>query len=180
MGSHHPYTCCLLQPFLPSSLPLLLLGTKTLLQSLDSGPQTWIHSGNRAEWGLALSLQCVHPGRLWSPRWDARLTGCPSVLPLGPTLLLLLSRFGRVQLCATPETAAHQAPLSLGFSRQEYWSGLPFPSPNVCMHAKSLQSCPTLCDPMDSSPSGSSVHRILQARILEWVAISFSHVCLRE
>ena len=38
------------------------------------------------------------------------------------------SRFSRVQLCATPETAAHQAPLSLGFSRQEYWSGLPFGS----------------------------------------------------
>ena len=44
-------------------------------------------------------------------------------------LLLLLSRFGRVRLCATPQTAAHQAPLSLGFSRQEHWSGLPFPSP---------------------------------------------------
>ena len=36
------------------------------------------------------------------------------------------------------------------------------------------QSCPTLCDPMDCSPPGSSVHGILQARILEWVAISFS------
>ena len=35
----------------------------------------------------------------------------------------------RVQLCATPQTAAHQAPPSLGFSRQEHWSGLPFPSP---------------------------------------------------
>ena len=44
-------------------------------------------------------------------------------------LLLLLSRFSRVQLCATPETAAHQAPPSLGFSRQEHWSRLPFPSP---------------------------------------------------
>ena len=44
-------------------------------------------------------------------------------------LLLLLSRFSRVQLCATPQTAAHQAPPSLGFSRQEHWSGLPFPSP---------------------------------------------------
>ena len=42
---------------------------------------------------------------------------------------MLLSHFSRVQLCATPETAAHQAPLSLGFSRQEHWSGLPFPSP---------------------------------------------------
>ena len=45
------------------------------------------------------------------------------------TLLLLLSRFSRVQLCVTPQTAAHQAPPSLGFSRQEHWSGLPFPSP---------------------------------------------------
>ena len=44
-------------------------------------------------------------------------------------LLLLLSRFSRVQLCATPETAAHQAPPSLGFSRQEHWSGLPLLSP---------------------------------------------------
>ena len=44
-------------------------------------------------------------------------------------LLLLLSRFNRVWLCAIPETAAHQAPSSLGFSRQEHWSGLPFPSP---------------------------------------------------
>ena len=39
---------------------------------------------------------------------------------------------------------------------------------------KSLQSCPTLCDPIDSSPTGSSVPGILQARTLEWVAISFS------
>ena len=44
-------------------------------------------------------------------------------------LLLLLSHFSCVQLCATPWTAAHQAPLSLGFSKQEYWSRLPFPSP---------------------------------------------------
>ena len=45
------------------------------------------------------------------------------------SMLLLLSRFSRVRLCATPETAAHQAPPSLGFSRQQLWSGLPFPSP---------------------------------------------------
>ena len=42
---------------------------------------------------------------------------------------LLLSHFSCVRLCATPQTAAHQALLSLGFSRQEHWSGLPFPSP---------------------------------------------------
>ena len=44
-------------------------------------------------------------------------------------LLLLLSRFSWVRLCVTPQMAAHQAPPSLGFSRQEHWSGLPFPSP---------------------------------------------------
>ena len=42
--------------------------------------------------------------------------------------------------------------------------------------AKSLQSCPTLCDPIDGSPPGSAVSGILQARTLEWVAISFSIV----
>ena len=41
--------------------------------------------------------------------------------------------------------------------------------------AKSLQSCPTLCDPIDSSPPGSPIPGILQARTLEWVAISFSN-----
>ena len=44
--------------------------------------------------------------------------------------------------------------------------------------AKSLQSCPTLCDPIDGSPPGSPVPGILQARILEWVAISFSNACM--
>ena len=44
--------------------------------------------------------------------------------------------------------------------------------------ANSLHSCPNLCDPMDSSPPGSSVHRILQTRVLEWVAISFS-ICVQ-
>ena len=42
--------------------------------------------------------------------------------------------------------------------------------------AKSHQSCPTLCDPIDSSPTGFSVHGILQARILEWVASAFSSI----
>ena len=113
----------------------------------------------------------------------------------------------------TPRTVARQAPLSVGFFRQEYWSGLPFPSPGdlpnpgmetaslispafaggffttnntwetpcvcVCMYiyrrcAKSLQTCLTLCGLMDCSPPGSSVPGILQARILEQLAIPFS------
>ena len=44
-------------------------------------------------------------------------------------LLLLLSRFSHVRLCATPWTAAYQASPSIGFSRQKYWSGVPLPSP---------------------------------------------------
>ena len=46
-------------------------------------------------------------------------------------IVLPLSHFSRVRLCATPYTAAHQAPPSLGFSRQEHWSGLPFPFPQI-------------------------------------------------
>ena len=107
---------------------------------------------------------------------------------------------------ATPWTVAYQAPPSMGFSRQECWSGLPFPSlgdlpdpgieprsptlqadalpseppwkPKVnvaAAAAKSLQSCPTLCDPIDGSPPGSPVPGILQARTLEWVATAFSN-----
>ena len=49
-------------------------------------------------------------------------------------LYMLLSHFSRVQLCANPWTAAHQAPLSMEFSRQGYWSGLPLPSPYIYKH----------------------------------------------
>ena len=60
---------------------------------------------------------------------------------------------------------------------REYLSYISF---QITLHgaaaaAKWLQSCPTLCDPIDSSPPGSAVPGILQARILEWVAISFSN-----
>ena len=84
----------------------------------------------------------------------------------------------RIRPSATPWTAAYQAPPSIGFSRQEYWSGVPLPSLLslvAATAAKSLQSCPTLCDPTDSSPPGSPIPGILQARTLEWVAISFSN-----
>ena len=69
--------------------------------------------------------------------------------------------------------AADQAPPSLGFSRKDHWSGLPFPSP-LCESEKWSQSCPILSNPMDYSPPGSSIHGIFQARILEWGTIAFS------
>ena len=110
-------------------------------------------------------------------------------------------------LCEPPDWSP---PGFMSFSRPEYWSGLPFPSPgkllnpgikpvipvtskhcqadslplshqeahlraHVCvLCAKLLQWCLTLCNPKDCSPPDSSVHRISQTRILEWVAISFS------
>ena len=107
-----------------------------------------------------------------------------------------------VRLLATPWTAAYQAPLSMGFSRQEYWNELPNPPPGdlpnpgikpmspalqvdslplwsaaaaAAAAAKLLQSCPTLCDPIDGGPPGPPIPGILQARTLEWVAISFSN-----
>ena len=72
--------------------------------------------------------------------------------------------------------AAYQAPPFLGFSRQEHWSGLPFPSPmhKVKSQSEVVQSCPTLSDLKDCSLPGSSIHGIFQARVLEWGAIAFS------
>ena len=87
-------------------------------------------------------------------------------------MLLLLTCFSHVRLCATPQTTAHQAPLSLGFSRQEHWSRLPFPSPMHESESEVAQSCLTLSDPMDCTLPGSSVHGIFQARVLEAIAFS--------
>ena len=67
-------------------------------------------------WPVVLQLECFGVGSL---TYFIALT----------TATAMLSHFSRVRLCVTPETAAHQAPPSLGFSRQEHWSGLPFPSP---------------------------------------------------
>ena len=73
-------------------------------------------------------------------------------------LLLLLSRFTCVWLCATPETAAHQAPPSLGFSGQEHWSGLPFPSP---MHESEKWKWSRSVVPDSQRPHGLQPTRLL-------------------
>ena len=74
----------------------------------------------------------------------------------------------RTSTCSAKETEGHQ-----GWRRKRGPWGLPR-TPAAAI-AKSLQSCPTLCDPIDGSPPGSPVPGILQARTLEWVAISFSN-----
>ena len=93
---------------------------------------------------------------------------------------IIVKSLSRVRLFMTPWTVTHQAPPSMEFSRQKYWSGLPFPSCGKKKKKKTkvellvAQSCLFLCGPMDSSQPGSSVHVILEARILEWEAILFS------
>ena len=87
-------------------------------------------------------------------------------------LLLLLSCFSRVQLCATPETAAHQAALSLGFCRQEHWSGLPFPSPEdlpdlgIKPRSSALQA-----DALTSEPQGKLKERWAQKTWCFWTVV---------
>ena len=90
--------------------------------------------------------------------------------------MVKVKSLSHVRLFVTPWTIAYQAPPSMGFSRQEYWSGLPFSSPVHEGESESevTQSCLTLHDPMDYSLPGSSVHGISQARVLEWGAIAFS------
>ena len=61
----------------------------------------------------------------------------------------------------------------LSYSSEAGWEAASMPT--AAAAAKSLQSCPTLCDPIDGSPPGSPVPEIFQARTLEWVAISFSN-----
>ena len=97
---------------------------------------------------------------------------CPYIIR---TAGLRAQSLSRVRLFVTPWTAARQAPLSMGFSRQQYWSGLPFPSPMHESEKSVIPSCPTHSDPMDCSLPGSSTHGIFQARVLEWGAIA-SHV----
>ena len=92
---------------------------------------------------------------------------------------LLLLLLHQCQLCLTlcdPIDGTQQAPLSLQFSRQEHWIGLPFPSLMHESESEVAQSCPTLSDPMDCSLLGSSVRGIFQARVLKWVAIAFSGI----
>ena len=76
--------------------------------------------------------------------------------------------WGRMDTCVRMAESLHCSPETVN-------TALLIGSAAAAAAAKSLQSCPTLCDPMDCSPPGSPVPGILQARTLEWVAISFSN-----
>ena len=86
-------------------------------------------------------------------------------------LYLFLVNFHRASAQCSPKRANLEP-----YQRSPHSDALALNSLNaVAAAAKSLQSCPTLCDPRDSSPPGPTVPGILQARILEWVAISSSN-----
>ena len=89
-------------------------------------------------------------------------------------LLLLLSRFSRVRLCATPQTAAHQAPRPWDSPGENTGVGCHFLLQCMTVKSEVAQSCLTLSNPMDCSPPGSPVHGLVQARVLQWGAIAFS------
>ena len=131
-------------------------------------------------------LETVRDKEAWHATVHGVAESQTQLRDLATTLLSKLLLLSRVQLFCDPWTVAHQAPLSMRFPRQEYWSGLPIPSPGDLLNpqikptlqaaaAKLLQSCLTLCDPIDGSPPGYAIPGILQARTLEWVAISFSN-----
>ena len=97
------------------------------------------------------------------------------ICPLSNMLLLLLSRFSRVRLSVTPSTAAYQAPPSIGFSRQEYWSGWLLPSAsNISKHYSKPVMCaqllwPNLAQPYERNSALTSVRDSLPvATLLEW------------
>ena len=112
---------------------------------------------------IRIHLQCGRSGfNPWVRRIPRRREWLPTPVFWPGEYHGLYSPWGRKELDTTERLSLHlMSPLEL------------FPAATAA--ARSLQSCPTLCDPIDSSPLGSSILGILQARTLEWVAISFSN-----
>ena len=131
-GSHQGSGCEAgsLQPghsYILSSRPLLVLHVLwiwTYVLHQVSIYQVWQGHTERS----STALKTPFSSYVFPPPWSLATSNVFSVSML---LLLLLSHFSRVRLLVTPWTAAYQAPPSMEFSRQEYWSGVPLPSPSV-------------------------------------------------
>ena len=117
-----------------NELALLGVTRDRRLEDLDKFPPPSSFMGGCSVWSLHVNLtgkSCL-PSKhsFWASSWRSQgVLKKPLSEPWLALLLLLLSHFSRVRLCATPQTAAHRAPPSPGFSRQQHWSALPFPSP---------------------------------------------------
>ena len=108
----------------------------------------------------ASSLPLVPPGKLHYTFWLFFIISIPLLIILMWSIILLkvkvkVKLLSHVRLFATPWTVACQAPLSMGFSRQEYWSGLPFPSPGDLPNPGIEPGFPALqADALSSEPPG--------------------------
>ena len=132
--------------FLPRNKSLLILWLQSPSVVILEPKKTKSVTVSTFPASISISLFHVLTFLLQAPDHQISLSTLLSYFSNLCLLLLLLSSFSHVRLCATPETAAHQAPPSLGFSRQEHCSGLPFPSP---MHEseKWKWSCSVVSDP---------------------------------
>ena len=95
------------------------------------------------------------------------------------SIYIMVAAAKSLQSCPTlcdPIDGSPPGSPSLGFSRQEHWSGLPFPSPMKESESEVTQPYPTLSNPVDCSLPGSSIYGIFQARVLVWGAIAFSDI----
>ena len=119
--------------------------------------------------GLYSKFQQIWKTQQWPQDWKRSVSfqSQRKAMPKNVQLLLLLRRFSCVQLCVTPWTAAYQVPPSMGFSRQEYWSGLPLPSPKECSN---------YCTISLISHASKVIFKILQARLQQYVNYEFPDV----
>ena len=128
------------------------------LQSLPASgpfPVSWLFTSGGQSTGASASASVL-------------LVNIQGWFPLGLNgLISLLSR-------GSQESSPYHSSKPSNFSHSAFQLSHPYCLPAAAAAAKSLQSCPTLCNPIDGSPPGSPVPGILQARTLEWVAISFS------
>ena len=136
----HPEHCCVILIVFAAAAAKALQLCPTLCDPIDASPPgspvPGILQARTLEW-VAISFS-----NAWKWKVKVKSLSC-------------------VWLLTTPWTAAYQAPLPMGFSRQEYWSGVLLPSPFSCWVVSNS------CYPMDYSPSSFSVHGISQERILE-------------
>ena len=100
------------------------------------------------------------------------INSCSGEFPGDPAITMSPPSAGRAGSVLIRDLRLH---MPLGQKTQKTWKRNIIVTKFIAAAAKSLQSCPTLCDPIDGSPPGSPVPGILQARTLEWVAISFSN-----